>query len=104
MTELPRQIQVTCYSGCSYADRPASFVWQGEKYEVKAIEKEWLEPGEKHFTVKTTSEFSCYKDASPFQRHIFNRNRLRKSEKGEKRFEICYHEREDSWSLFELGA
>ena len=67
--------QVTCYSGRSYADRPASFVWQGRQYEVQTIEREWLEPGERHFLVRT---------------------------EGEKRFEICYHEREDSWSLTEL--
>jgi len=39
-------LKVTCYSGRSYADRPASFVWQGVKYEVKEVEREWLEPGE----------------------------------------------------------
>lgn len=77
-------VQVTCYSGRIYPDRPASFVWQGRKYEVKVIEKEWLEPGEKHFVVVTTCE------------------KIEKNEKGEKRFEICYHKREDSWSLREI--
>lgn len=67
--------QVQCHSGCQYADRPASFVWQDTKYEVKVVEKQWLEPGERHFIVRTM---------------------------GEKRFEICYHEREDSWSLREV--
>ena len=77
MTEanLPQPIQVTCYSGRSYADRPASFVWQDKRFEVKEIEREWLEPGERHFLVKTEDE---------------------------KRFGICYHEGEDSWSLIEL--
>jgi len=50
-------------------------VWRDKKYEVKEVEREWLEPGERHFLVRT---------------------------EGEKRFEICYHEREDSWSLTEL--
>jgi hypothetical protein len=76
-----RPIQVTCYSGRSYADRPASFVWQGKRYEVNEIEKEWLEPRQKHFIVRATGE---------------------KGEKGEKRFDICYDEREDSWSLREV--
>ena len=75
MRSYPEPVKVTCYSGRSYADRPASFVWQGIKYEVKEVEREWLEPGERHFLVKTEDE---------------------------KRFEICYHEREDSWSLIEL--
>ncbi len=72
-----KPIAVVCYSGRTYADRPASFVWQGKKYDVKQVEKEWLEPGERHFVVKTEDE---------------------------KRFEICYHEREDSWSLREAGS
>jgi len=73
-----RPIQVTCYSGRSYADRPASFVWQDKQYEVNKIEKEWLEPRQKHFIVRATGE------------------------KGEKRFDICYDEGEDSWSLREV--
>lgn len=68
-------ILVTCYSGRSYADRPASFVWQGKKYEVKQVEKEWLEPGEIHFVVKT---------------------------QGRERFELCYHEPKDWWTLTKL--
>ena len=78
-------VHVACYSGRSYADRPASFVWQDKKYEVKEIEREWLEPGERHFVVVTTSE------------------KVEKSERDEKRFEICYYEREDSWSLREIA-
>lgn len=77
----PESVQVQCYSGRTYAERPASFVWRDKRYEVKEVEKEWLEPGERHFIVKTTGE---------------------KGEKDEKRFQICYHEREDSWSLTEL--
>lgn len=77
-------IQIQCYSGRSYADRPASFVWQDRQYQVKDIEKEWLEPGQKHFVVVTTSA------------------KGEKSEKDEKRFDICYDEREDAWSLTEL--
>ena len=80
----PQPTHVTCYSGRSYADRPASFVWQDKQYEVKAIEKEWLEPGERHFIVQATVE------------------KNEKSEKDDRSFELCYHEREDSWSLREL--
>jgi hypothetical protein len=68
-------VLVTCYSGRSYADRPISFIWQGKRYEVKEVEKEWLEPGERHFVVKTEEPW---------------------------RFELCYHETEDCWSLAEL--
>jgi hypothetical protein len=73
--------QVQCYSGRSYADRPASFVWQDRQYEVQDIEKEWIEPGQKRFVLIATSKVG---------------------EKSEKRFEICYDERGDSWSLREV--
>ncbi len=68
-------ILVTCYSGRSYADRPAWFVWQGKRYDVKQVEREWLEPGERHFVVKTEER---------------------------ERFELFYRESEDRWSLAEL--
>ena len=77
-------IQIQCYSGRSYADRPASFVWQDRQYQVKDIEKEWLEPGKRHFLVRTRGGGQG------------------EYEKSEKRFDICYDEREDSWSLTEL--
>ena len=68
-------VKVTCYSGRVYADRPASFVWQDKKYEVEKIEKEWQEPGEKHFLIKTEDD---------------------------RRFELCYHEGNDLWSITEI--
>jgi hypothetical protein len=80
-TDAHRPVQVTCYSGRSYADRPASFVWQGKQYEVNEVEKEWLEPRQKHFVVRASAK---------------------KGEKGEKRFDIRYDKREDSWSLREV--
>ena len=80
-TDAHRPIQVTCYSGRSYADRPASFIWKGEQYEVNEVEKEWLEPRQKHFIVRATTK---------------------KGERGEKQFDICYDEQEDSWTLCEV--
>ena len=73
--------QVTCYSGRTYADRPASFVWQDKQYEVKEVEREWQEPGQKHFVVTARGE---------------------KGEKDDKRFELCYIEQDDIWWLKEL--
>ncbi|MCK4242279.1 MAG: hypothetical protein KAX23_01880 [Dehalococcoidia bacterium] len=68
-------VQVTCYSGRTYADRPASFVWQDKQYEVKEVEREWQEPGEKHFLIKTEDD---------------------------RRFELCYYEGQDQWSIAEI--
>ena len=77
MTEAssPESVQVTCYSGRLYADRPASFVWQGKNCAVERIEKEWQEPGERHFQVLSQDE---------------------------KRFRLCYDERQDQWSITEV--
>jgi len=77
----PIIIKVTCYSGRSYADRPVSFVWDQKRYEITKIEREWLEPGEKHFIVKATRSGST---------------------ESEKRLEICYHTQEDIWRLNEI--
>ena len=69
-------LKVNCYSGHTYAQRPVSFNWQGIDYQVKEIEKEWLEPGERWFKVKT---------------------------KYNKSFQLCYNEAEDKWSITELA-
>jgi predicted adenine nucleotide alpha hydrolase (AANH) superfamily ATPase len=78
--QLP-PIKVTCYSSHSYADRPTSFVWNGEQYDINNIEHEWLEPGRKHFVVKAA--------------------RAGRPE-SEKRCHICYDTQEDIWQLKEI--
>ena len=70
----PEEIVVNCYSGHTYAERPRSFFWQGTEYEVETIEKEWREPGEKYFQVRTG---------------------------GNKLFRLCYNETNRQWSLTE---
>ena len=70
------RVPVQCYSGYTYAERPDSFLWQGELHRVQGIEKEWQEPGERHFRVRT---------------------------EGNKLFELCYNESKDEWLLKELA-
>jgi len=70
-----KEVQVQCYSGRTYAERPTSFVWQGVFYKVEKVEREWREPGERRFRV-------CTED--------------------NKSFELCYNEQKDEWSLIEL--
>jgi hypothetical protein len=72
-----KNLKVHCYSGQSYAERPKSFVWEGTEYEVEEIEKEWLEPGERHFQVRT---------------------------KDNKLFQLCYNEFQDQWSLTDIRS
>ncbi|MBE0481349.1 MAG: hypothetical protein IBX68_10260 [Dehalococcoidia bacterium] len=65
-------VDVKCYSGHSYAERPLSFTLGGREYAIKAIEKEWREPGEKHFRVVIITDLSL---------------------------ELCYYEESGRWSL-----
>ena len=67
--------KVWSHSERTYAERPESFLWEGRLFEVETIEKAWQEPGEKHFRART---------------------------KGDKLFELCYHELWDEWTAIEL--
>jgi hypothetical protein len=66
------ELEVSCYSGHTYAERPKSFRWQGIAYEVAEIEKSWREPGKRCFLVSTGD------------------NKL---------FNLCYNENQQQWSL-----
>ena len=46
-------VEVHCYSGHTYAERPDSFLWQGKRLTVSEILKSWREPGTRHFKVRT---------------------------------------------------
>jgi hypothetical protein len=70
------ELEVSCYSGHTYAERPRSFVWQGIAYEVVAIEKAWQQPGKRCFQVSTGD------------------NKL---------FNLCYNETQHQWSLTEVA-
>ena len=65
-------VQVTCYSGHSYAQEPRAFTWQGERHAVAAVERSWRTPSGPHFRVRTD-------DGS--------------------RFELAYDEQADEWRL-----
>jgi len=69
--DMERPAKVWCYSGWLYAERPDSFLWEGEVRRVEEVEKAWLEPGERHFLVRS----------------------------GRGLFELCYHELADEWSV-----
>jgi len=45
----PERIEVACYSGHTYAERPVSFIWREKEYKIKEIEKTWFEPGKRFF-------------------------------------------------------
>ncbi|MFC1904284.1 hypothetical protein ACFLXT_00750 [Chloroflexota bacterium] len=68
-------LEVNCYSGHTYAERPKSFWWEGVEYEIEEIERAWQEPGERRFQVRTGD------------------NKL---------FQLCYNKTKDQWSAIEL--
>lgn len=72
---VDKLVQVVCYSGRTYAERPVSLIWEGIEHKVKQIEKEWQEPGARLFKVVT-------EDGSLFI--------------------LSYNERGDEWSAFEI--
>ena len=64
--------RVECYSGHTYAQEPRAFVWQGQRFAVKAVEGYWRTPEGPAFRVRVQSE---------------------------QVFELRYCEGEDRWSL-----
>ena len=68
-------LKVNCYSSHTYAERPRSFEWQGDSYEVDQIEKAWREPGIRLFQVRTLDN---------------------------RRFRLYYDETDRKWSITEL--
>jgi hypothetical protein len=47
------ELQVECYSGYEYAQRPVAFWWQQERLEVAELLAEMSLPAAKRFIVKT---------------------------------------------------
>jgi hypothetical protein len=68
--------QASCYSGYIYAERPESFIWQGERHQIQEVKRTWAEPGGRRFRVTT------------------QKGRL---------FELRYLEPEDKWVAVELA-
>jgi hypothetical protein len=68
--------QVHCFSGRAYEERPIFFTLEGVTYSVHSVEKEWREPGAKHFLVCTGDN---------------------------KRVELCYNEQNHEWSVSDPG-
>lgn len=72
-----KPVQVKCYSGRVYAERPISFILDDIPHTVRSVEKEWRGPGAKHFLVITSEN-----------RHI----------------ELCYNEQNHEWSASDPGG
>jgi len=47
---------VECRSDSTYAERPLSLIWEGQRLEIAEILSRWHGPGEKGFRVQTTDK------------------------------------------------
>jgi hypothetical protein len=65
-------VEVQCYSGHTYAERPFSFTWRGREYQVVEIVQEWRDENGKCFIVWAGDN---------------------------KSFKLCYNEAQDIWRL-----
>jgi aminotransferase len=65
-------LQVECYSGHTFAQRPTAFVWRGRRYQVEHVLKQWRSPQGPGFQLVTS---------------------------GGEPFELIYDETHDRWSL-----
>ncbi|MBC7249418.1 MAG: hypothetical protein H5T62_03970 [Anaerolineae bacterium] len=72
---MPESVEVECYSGHTYAQRPRAFTWRGQRYQVEAVERTWRTPQGLHFRVRT--------------------DKLRA--------ELVYDETQHRWSLFSVS-
>jgi len=70
------ELNVECYSGASYPERPVALRWQGERLEVQEILLEWRSPTGKGWRVKAG---------------------------GEQLFELFYDEEKDEWQVTALA-
>lgn len=72
---MDKTIQVECYSGSRYGERPLSFTLGEERHVVKTVEESWRTPSALHFRVQTEDD---------------------------ERFELAYDYRVDQWYTLTL--
>ncbi len=70
-------IQVECYSGSRYAERPLAFTVSSYRHIVKVVEESWRTPSGLHFRVRTEDD---------------------------ENFELTYWEKSDSWQIEKAAA
>ncbi len=70
-------VEVSCYSGHTYPERPESFRWRGTEFRVAEIESAWRQPDGDCFRVRT-GDNKC--------------------------FRLCYNVAKERWFLTELAG
>ena len=70
-------VEVACYAGSRYPERPQRVTWRDADHEVLAVEREWQEPHRRCYLVRL---------------------------EGDVLLRLCYHERHHRWTAAEAGG
>ncbi len=68
-------VEVACYAGSRYPQRPLRVTWRGAEREVLAVEREWQEPRRRCYLVRL---------------------------EGDRLLRLSYYERNDRWAAAEV--
>ena len=73
---IEEMVEVACYAGSRYPQRPLRVTWRGSEHDVLAVEREWQEPHRRCYLVRLA---------------------------GDVLLTLSYHERSDRWTASEAG-
>lgn len=74
---IEEMVEVACYAGSRYPQRPLRVTWRGAERDVLAVEREWQEPRRRCYLVRL---------------------------EGDRLLRLSYYERNDRWTATEVGA
>ena len=74
---IEEMVDVACYAGSHYPQRPLRVTWRGAERDVLAVEREWQEPHRRCYLVRL---------------------------EGDRLLRLSYYERNDRWTATEVRA
>ncbi len=74
---IEEMVDVACYAGSRYPQRPQRVTWRGAEHEILAVESEWQEPRRRCYLVRL---------------------------EGDLLLRLSYHERNDRWTATEAAG
>jgi len=74
---IEEMVDVACYAGSRYPQRPLRVTWRGAERDVLAVEREWQEPRRRCYLVRL---------------------------EGDRLLRLSYYERNDRWTAAEVRA
>jgi len=72
---IEEMVEVACYAGSRYPQRPLRVTWRGAERDVLAVEREWQEPRRRCYLVRL---------------------------EGDRLLRLSYYERNDRWTATEV--